>query len=457
MLAIVIHRATASTAAAGEPRPRVEVSHPRPQRPPRRFLWVWVAALVAVTGLALHYRDRLAARLRSAPSAAVRTVEVRSGTLEQTIRLVGSTVAEHSVYLRAPYLRGRRTRGGGTADFRLLLKELAEPGSQVRKGDSVAAFDRMYMLNRLDDYRAARVDHESRVGAMLAGLDVKRAAHRQALRVAKGRMDKAALDLKTAEVHSLIQVALFQVAFEEARMSHNALLNQTKHIEASGMAEVRRAQLDLQEAVVEERRAEANVERMVVRAPIDGLVVVSEIYRGSEFGRIRAGDQLRPGQPYMQIVDPRSMIVQARANQVDVEHLRIGARAHVHFDAHPGLELPARLYSIGPLAKSPGRRGDYVAEVPVLIKLDGTDPRVIPTLSVSAEVIVRREPSTEIIPREAVFYDAEDGQPFAYLQTPSGWEKRDLELGVADNIAVAVRSGLSADEVVAAEMPPNAG
>ena len=52
--------------------------------------------------------------------------------------------------------------------------------------------------------------------------------------------------------------------------------------------------LTMQEARVEERRAEANVGKVVVRAPVDGLVVVSQTFCGLEFSQIQAGDQLRP-------------------------------------------------------------------------------------------------------------------------------------------------------------------
>jgi biotin carboxyl carrier protein len=411
-----------------------------------------LTVIIAAIGLVLHYREQLASRFRSASLSAVRTAEVRSGIIEQTIRLTGATVAERSVYLRAPYLRGRRS-AGGSRDFGLVLEELAAPGKRIKKGDPVAEFDRMSMLNRLDDYRAARVDRELHLRTLRAELDMKRVAHQHQIRVAKAAMDKAALDLKTAPVRSAIQAALFQLALEEAKATYEALLAQAKYVEVVENAEVRRAQLELQEAQVEERRAEANVEKMVVRAPIDGLVVVTEIFRGSEFGQIQAGDQLRPGQPYAQIVDARSMIVEATANQVDVENLRIGARAHVWMDAFSHLELPARVYSIGPLAKGRGWRANYVSEVPVFLKLDRVDPRLIPNLTVSADVILHGESSDGIVPREAVFHDAEDGQPFVYVRTPSGWEKRELELGLANNIDVAVHSGLSPGEVVAVSEP----
>jgi hypothetical protein len=41
----------------------------------------------------------------------------------------------------------------------------------------------------------------------------------------------------------------------------------------------------------------------------------------------------------------------------------------------------------------------------------------------------------------------------AFVRGPSGWEKRDVELGVVNSIAAEVKSGLNTGDVVAAEWP----
>ena len=44
------------------------------------------------------------------------------------------------------------------------------------------------------------------------------------------------------------------------------------------------------------QRAEANVAKMQVSAPVAGMAVVQEIFRSGDMVRIRAGDQLRSQQ-----------------------------------------------------------------------------------------------------------------------------------------------------------------
>lgn len=439
-----------STTPAHAGRPRVESPRARAPRPGRRVpLWLWTSVLACVAiaaALVSHGRKQAAKPL--AP-AVVRVVAVRAGALERTLRLVGSTAAERSVELRAPYLRGRRSGG----DFRLLIENLIGAGTRVSKGRVVAGFEPLYMQLYLDYEKARRLNSQEGLKQAQAAYELLLTAHRQKIRTARAAMDKAALDVKTTPVRSAIQSAKLRLAYEEAEAAYRELLKEVPFVEVSAKADLERARLEVREALVEEQRAQNNLDGMAVRAPLNGVAIISEIYYAGERKRIQAGDRIGRGQTYMQIVDLGSIVVEAKANQVDVESLRLSAPARVYFDAYPGLVLPGRLQSVGPYAKSSGQRRDYVSQVPVRVKLEGQDPRVIPNLSVAAEVVLAREESGGIVPREAVFYDPEDRQPYAIVKTPAGWEKRDLELGLSNHVAVAVRAGVRDGDVVAAEMP----
>lgn len=347
--------------------------------------------------------------------------------------------------------------GGGGGDFMLVLQKLAKPGAHVKKGDVVAEFDRQNMLLRLDDYRASVLQHEASVRRLKSDLEVQRKAHDQDIAKAKAALDKARLDLKTLPVLSDMDAVRAKLAVEEAEAKYRNLVAEAKLVETSIQAQIRNDELDLQQSRIELKRAEANAERMIIRAPIDGLTVMQQIPRGPELAQVQEGDQLWPGIMFMSIVDTRSMVVNATVNQADVEKLRIGAKARVRFDAYPDLVLPARVYSMGGIAKSSGMRGDFVKEIPVRLKLEATDPRVIPDLSVAADVVLDAEPhQAAVAPLGAIFREPGSAAPFVFVQTPSGWARREIELGVTSNIAAAVRSGLRAGEVVALDRPPAA-
>ena len=347
------------------------------------------------------------------------------------------------------------SRGG--SDFTLTLEKVVPPGTFVRKGDVVAEFDRQYMLTRLDDYRATMDQVEAGMRILEADLEVERKSHQQSIEAAKADLEKARIDLKTVPVQSAIMTERLKLLAEQAEAKYKQLLKEVSLKEITYAADRRIAELERQQALNELRRAEANADRLLVRAPIDGVVVMESIFRSGEMARIQAGDQLQPGMLFMRIVDMSSMLVQARANQVDVERLRIGQRARIRFDAYPDLELPAHVHAIAPMPTSGGFRASYVKEVPVVLKIDKLDPRVIPDLSVSADVVLEEEDSAVVAPLAGIFRDSPDGVPYVFVQKPGGWERRPVELGVRNHVYAAVRSGLRPGQVIALERPPVGG
>jgi hypothetical protein len=184
------------------------------------------------------------------------------------------------------------------------------------------------------------------------------------------------------------------------------------------------------------------------------MFVAETTRRGSEFGQIQAGDQVFPGQMFGRIVDPSSMLVTATVNQADVESLRIGAKAKLKFDAFPELELPGHVIGIGAMSQ-PGRaRAEYVREVPVMIKIDKLAPGVIPDLSVSADVLIEQAEDALLVPRQAVFREPGGETPFVYVKRGAAFEKRPVEIRLANFVQAAVASGVKKGEMVALERPP---
>jgi multidrug resistance efflux pump len=344
--------------------------------------------------------------------------------------------------------------GGGGGDFSLTLQELAKSGSMVKKGDIVAEFDRQYMMQRLDDYKTSITQANASFEKLKTELEVGRRQQEQNLANAKAAVDKAKLDMRTLPVLSQMDSERLKLALESSEAKYKQLQAETRFHRQSEAAKLRDAEIELQQTAKEFQRAEANADRMIIKAPLNGLVVVQSTFRGSEFTQIQQGDQLMFGQWFMSIVDPSSMIVNANVNQVDVERLRIGAKARVRFDAYPDLVLQAHVESVGGIPKSGGARASYVKELPVRLKLDQMDPRVIPDLSVGVEIILDQVENAVIAPLSALQRDDSGAQPYVFVKSGQTWQRRPVEMGVASTLAFEVKSGLKPGEVVALDRPP---
>jgi len=428
---------------------------PAPQpvivEPPRPFPGGWVALLLLlVGGLTLWWVQTRRQESKTAVFVPNRMAKARSGVIERTIRVTGSTASSRSSYLIAPRL-------GGTRSFRdqgelgLTLLRLLPAGASVKKGQVVAEFDRHAMMLRLDDYRASVTQEKSNLVRLQAYLDLRRVQQRHKVARAKADMEKAALDLKTSPVRSDMTIERYKMNLGEATARYEQYLVETPWVDQSERSANRRYEIEVIQAEQELAKAQKNLDGMVFRAPIDGVLLLGRNRRGTEYTEIQEGDVIGPGQTFGQIVDSSHLIVEAALNQADLEQVRNGYRARVHLDAHPHLVLPAKVVAIGTVPRS-GQRPNYRQDVPLRLELEQSDPMVVPNLTASADVIVEADQDAIIVPRECVFLDKSQ-KPFALVETPGGWERRELELGIANHIEVAVQSGVKEGERLAAELP----
>jgi HlyD family secretion protein len=346
--------------------------------------------------------------------------------------------------------------GGGGSDFTLVLTQVANPGSHVKKGDIVAEFDRQYQIQRIDDFKATVVQLDANIKKMYADMAVLKHAHTQLVESARADLEKAQLDLKTAEVRSAIEGEQLKLAVEENDAHYQQLLKEIKLVDATQQAQLRATEVDRDQGKLELDRAKLNVERMVLHTPIDGVVVMQSIWRGGDFGQVQQGDQVWPGMTFMLVVDPSSMVINGNMNQVDAEYVHLGQKAIARLDGYAGLELKAHIAGIGAMTKPGVWRPSYMREIPIRLKLDQMDAKVIPDLSASTDVMIESVKQAAVVPLGAVVQEGAGTKPFVFLRGPSGWQQREVELGLRNNLVAAVRSGLAAGDVVALDRPGGA-
>jgi len=402
----------------------------------------------------------------------VPVVPVAMADLRKTVRITGTVAAQNFVSLLAPRIQGSRSntnRGGmggslmagpaggpggggpGGGDFNLILLRLVKAGTHVKKNDVVGEFDPTNQLQRLDDYKDAVIQSDNQVKKMLASLRANKETHDQSVRAAKAASEQAQLDLQTIPVKSTIDGENLKLTAEQTAATYKQLQYEDALLIESQQAQIRVQELNRGQTQIELQRAENNVKRMTIASPIDGIAVMASIVRNGEYGQVREGDQVNAGQPFLTIVDPSSMVLNATVNQVDAERLRLGMKATVHLDAYPDLALPGTLEGIGAMSKTSTFRAGYVGEIPVRLKIDRIDSRVIPDLTGSAEVVLGAETNAVVVPRAAVF--EENGSSFVFVQGPEGWIKKPVELGLSSFTDVAIHSGLQKGDVVALQRP----
>lgn len=422
------------------PRPAVE----SPAPPARHSAWgAWALIAIVCVGAWGAYRffTRTKPQNENSQAVTIRTAKVTNGPIERVLRLTGSTTAKQFATVAAPMMRGPDS---GRA---LILIYVANSGGHVKKGDIVARIDAQSMIDHVADIAATIQQADADIRRRKAEQAMSWENTQQDLRVAKAEWDKAKLDAAAAEIRTPIDAEILKLDVEEAEATYQEKLVDLPKEKVSNAAELRILDLTKMRHTRHHDRHATDVERFTIHAPIDGLVVMQSIWRGTEMGQVQQGDQVAPGQPFMKIVDTSSMQMQARASQVETDEIRLGQPAIVSFDAFPDLKLKARVSSLGAIATAGMIANNFLRTVPVYLTILDHDSRVIPDLSTAANVVVDRADASALAPLEAI--ETKDGKSFVHVKTPGGFETREVKLGVRDNIHTAVLEGLRAGDEIA--------
>jgi hypothetical protein len=204
------------------------------------------------------------------------------------------------------------------------------------------------------------------------------------------------------------------------------------------------------------RYAQSNAAKMTVRSPMAGVVVYNTIWLGGRMGTVQQGDQVRPGLPFLEVVDPSLMEVRVDLNQVDLLKVRPGQKARMHLDAYPGIAFAATLEDVSPLGHT-GQFTETVRSFTARFSIQGTDPKLLPDLSAAMDLDLGSQENILAVPRQSVAF--EPGHSFVWVKSSAGFEKRQVQTGPQNDLEVAVVSGIKEGELirrVAAQEPPGA-
>lgn len=342
-----------------------------------------LAAILLVAGfiLLLGIRNRTSSLKSLTGSPNVPT------DLAQNLRLKGTTEAVLSRAILAPVLAEQQVST-------LTVTRLVASGSHVKRGDLLVEFDRQTQIR---DFMDKQADYSKLVNQVLeeqAKENAARAKDETELKQAENNLSKTALEMQKVEIDSRIDAEKAQQNADEAKATV-AQLHETFGLKRKA-AEAAIRILEIQRDRTRETmlHAQANAELMQIHSPIDGIVVLTTLWKQGKMGEIQEGDQVQPGVSFMQVIDPSRMQVRVLANQEDFLDLQIGQRSRVHLDAYPELEFPGKLEELAPIA----RAGDFSSKLrtfSVVFSIAGSDARLMPDLSAAVDVNVEPHRTTD--------------------------------------------------------------
>lgn len=376
------------------------------------------------------------------------TAEVTRGTFLDRATVRGEIKALRSLLLTAPSDAGE-----------LRILEIVRNGAAVKKGDVVIAFDATSLSTKLQE-------KQSELRASDAEIAKAAAEGRLSLEeVTTGRVtaeydvERSRLDVKAGELSSRFdeQKARLTLSDKEQKLREtDTSLDSGRQVTA---ATVRGLEGKRERAVAEVGRTSKGLAALVLRAPIDGVMVVLDNWRASSFGEggrpFQVGDNAWPGAQIAELPDLATARMTANVDEVDRSRLAVGKAATIRIDALSDVELPAKIFSISTLAKTdmstwPPKRG-----FEVVLELTRVEPRLRPGMSAVARVAVASYDAQVLVPSRALHQ--RDGQTVVYVVTRRGdLEPRPVKVAHRNDDTTAISEGLQPGDRVSLVPPEEA-
>lgn len=462
-----------SHALETDPRPEL-VSDDKPTPPPfsRRVVAGLIAVGIVMGLLVYQALQGQAGSSSSSGPMVIQTIAVESKRFEASLRAGGTLGATNFALIRAPRMRGAKDRGGGGGAgggaggggaSSLTIESLAEPGSMVKAGDVVAVFESKRTADMLDNYNSTMAQTRSRTASRISALLSAAATLDQSHRKALADADKSKLELRTAEVRSKIQAEILALQAKQDEASAKQLTEELRLSRIADTAEKRSFEIDIEKDERRMARTMQDMEKMHLRTPVSGLVVVETMFQRDGFSQASAGDTVNPGSTFLRIVDLSKMAVYADINQVDAQLVELGSPATIHLDAYPDATFEGRVSAIGAVAAAGkstggggrggrggsrgGSSGQWVRQVPIQIEVLSQDERIKPDLSASADILVSAADQALVVPRSAL--GTIEGRDVVWVQDGDKFAAREVRVGQVSDTEATIRSGLAAGDLVA--------
>jgi HlyD family secretion protein len=392
-----------------------------------------VLLVVAIPFLFLHFRQG-----RPSADRTESIVKVERKNLSQTLRLNGTTQASRSFVVLAPKLEGAQVGS-------MVVTKLVPSGTHVSSGNLLVEFDPQAQTKDYLDKKSTYDNLISQVDQKQSDETIARAKDDTAMKQAEDELKRAQLEIQRNEVVSRIDAEKNQEAVDEAQATLKQLKETYQLKRAAAVAAIKILEIQRDRAKEAMRYAQANAAKMTVHSPMAGVVVYNTIWLGGRMGTVQQGDQVRPGVPFLQVVDPSKMEVRVELNQVDLLKVHPGQKAEMHLDAYPGMSLPAVLDEMSPLGHT-GQFTEMVRSFTARFSVQGNDPRLLPDLSAAMDLDLGLESNVLVVPYESI--GTESGHSFVWLKSSSGFEKRTVKIGRRNDLSAVVEAGLAEGDVI---------
>ena len=406
-----------------------------------RQLWIQRKAMVVVALLSMGSGAVLGAVRYSNRFPAIPTFEVKRGEFIDSVQFRGEVKAMKSVTISAPAEAGD-----------LEIVKIAADGTQLKQGDTIVEFDKTKTEQELAQHRSTLKSAQAEIEQARAQARLMEEEDVTAVMKARYDVEAAKLDASKQEIVSRIDGAEAKLKVADAEQKLHEMEQKLKSDRAVNKATIESKTQASKKAAYDVQRAERALTKMILRAPLAGMISLVPVWRLEGEVPFKPGDRAWPGAPMAELPDVSSLRISARVDETERGRIAIKQSVTAQLDAIPDRQFTGNIEQISTIATI-----DFSAGWPIPrnfnleIALDQADARLKPGMTAQLTVVVDRVPDALSIPSEASFQKS--GQTVAYVWEGSKFQEHAIDIGRRSRDRILVAKGLRAGDRVALKDP----
>ena len=402
--------------------------------PKNRRIWMYVAGIAAVIGIA-----GAAMLLRKAPAPAYGTAQVKRTSIAKTISATGRLQALTTVQVG--------TQASGT-----ISEIYADFNSEVKKGQVIAKLDPAQMQAQLTQATGNLTAAQANVQTAQSGVVNAQAAVESAVaNVARLQSVVSDAQLNLTQTQGLVdagvsarrtlETAQAGIAQAIAQQQQGvAQVNQAKAQVQSANSQLLQARAQVTQAKAAVDVASVNLQHTIITAPIDGTVVARSVDVGQT-----VASSLQAPTLFMIANDLTRMQVLADIDEADVGQLKPQSRVSFTVDAYPTETFSGNVSQIRLSPQTVQNVVTYTAVIDVAnaeLKLKpGMTASVTATVAEQKDVLAVPNAALRFRPEGAEVTRSRGGSGTVYRVNGQTLEPVKLRLGLTDGMSTQVVSG----------------
>lgn len=325
---------------------------------------------------------------------------------------------------------------------------MIKDGTYVNAGDVVCIIE--------DNNNETNYDNlQTLVEAITAELSKKKADLQMQHALLEAQVKNNAADTEIANLDSLqlrfvspTQRRISELQLESASIEKRRLEQRLQTLKIINDSEIKTMEINLRRVTARLESTKEILESLTIKAPTDGLAIVSESRRSRE--KLKVGDAVWNNMPLVVIPEMNEMKVKMMVNETDFKYISENDSVSYTFDAMPDNWASGKITKMIPVGQ-PYKRDSKVKFFEIEASVDSILEIPEPGFTANCRVIANYVNDTITVPQIAIF--DEDSIKVVYVKNNKTFEMREIKTGLSSQKESIVLEGLDRDEEISLIRP----